>query len=57
MSKTIAPKPDLAEHEEEAVPFDEVMQKLVEAKPAPKSAKDNQKKEPEDGDNVSGKMP
>lgn len=32
------PLPDLSEHEEEAVPFDEVMQKLVKAKPAPKKA-------------------
>jgi len=30
------PKPDLSEHEEEAVSFDEIMQKLVKAKPAPK---------------------
>lgn len=30
------PKPDLTEHEEEAVPFDEVMKKLVEAKPVAK---------------------
>jgi len=29
-------KPDLSEHEEEAIPFDEVMKKLIEAKPAPK---------------------
>lgn len=38
-------KPDLTEHEEEAVPFDEVMQKLVKAKPAPK--KPEPKKDPE----------
>lgn len=29
------PKPDLSEHEEEAVPFDDVLRKLVTAKPAP----------------------
>ncbi len=43
-STTKTPKPDLSEHEEEAVPFDEVMQKLVKAKPAPK--KPEEKKEP-----------
>ena len=37
-------KPDLSEHEEEAVPFDEVMQKLLKAKPEPKKAE--QPKEP-----------
>jgi hypothetical protein len=31
------PKPDLTEHEEEIIPFDDVIKKLVEAKPAPKS--------------------
>lgn len=37
MTRTPKPeKPDLSEHEEEGVPFDEVMKKLVEAKPAPK---------------------
>jgi hypothetical protein len=36
MPKTQPPKPDLSVHEEESVPFDEVMKKLVEAKPAPK---------------------
>ncbi len=30
------PKPDLTEHEVEAVPFDQVMKKLIEAKPTPK---------------------
>ncbi len=33
---TKSPKPDLTEHEDEAVPFDEVMKKLAQAKPAPK---------------------
>jgi len=33
---TETPKPDLIEHEDEAVPFDEVMKKLIQAKPAPK---------------------
>ncbi len=33
---TQTPKPDLSEHEDEAVPFDEVMKKLVQAKPAQK---------------------
>jgi hypothetical protein len=33
---TQTPKPDLSEHEDELIPFDEVMKKLVEAKPAPK---------------------
>ena len=35
-SKAPTQKPDLSEHEEEAVPFDEVMKKLVKAKPAKK---------------------
>lgn len=29
-----ARKPDLDEHEEEAIPFDDVMRKLLEAKPS-----------------------
>ena len=33
---THTPKPDLTEHEDESVPFDEVMKKLVQAKPASK---------------------
>ena len=33
---TQTPKPDLSEHEDEAIPFDQVMKKLAEAKPAPK---------------------
>ncbi len=41
-------KPDLSKHEDEAVPFDEIMQKLAKAKPAPKAetkdAKDERKK-------------
>ena len=32
------PKPDLTEHEEESTPFDDVMRRLLEAKPAPKTA-------------------
>ena len=33
------PKPDLSEHEEEAVPFDDVLRRLLEAKPQPKPCK------------------
>jgi hypothetical protein len=33
---TDKPQPNLSEHEDEAVPFDEVIKKLVQAKPAPK---------------------
>lgn len=33
---TDSPKPDLAEHEEEAVPLDEVLRQLLNAKPAVK---------------------
>ena len=36
------PKPDLSDHEEEAAPFDDVLRKLLAAKPAPRSAPDNQ---------------
>ena len=32
------PKPDLSEHEEEAIPFDDVLRRLLAAKPAPKAA-------------------
>ena len=35
---TSAPKPDLSEHEEEDTPFDDVMRKLLEAKPTPRKA-------------------
>lgn len=35
-------KPDLTEHEEEAVPFDDVLRKLLAAKPAPRKAPDPQ---------------
>ena len=31
-------KPDLSEHEEEAAPFDDVMRKLLGAKPMPRKA-------------------
>ena len=31
-------KPDLSEYEEEAAPFDDVMRKLLEAKPASKGS-------------------
>lgn len=30
--------PDLSEHEEEAIPFDDVMRRLIGAKPAPMKA-------------------
>lgn len=40
---TQTPKPDLAEHEDEAVPFDQVMKKLLGAKPAPKTAPEEPK--------------
>ncbi len=39
-------KPDLAEHEEEGIPFHEVMQKLVKAKPAPKKVEPKPDHEP-----------
>ena len=39
---TDTPKPDLSDHEEEAAPFDDVLRKLLAAKPAPRSASDNQ---------------
>jgi hypothetical protein len=47
MSNTPTQKPDLAEHEEEAVPFDEVMKKLVDAKPTAKKPEQKQKEKPE----------
>ena len=31
---TTIPKPDLSEHDEEETPFDDVMRRLLEAKPA-----------------------
>ncbi len=43
MSQT--PKPDLSEHEDEAIPFDQVIKKLVEAKPAPKKQEPKPAKE------------
>ena len=45
---TDTPKPDLSEHEEEAVPFDDVMRKLLEAKLVPKRVAQEQ------GSNSSG---
>lgn len=42
---TQAPKPNLSEHEEEATLFDDVMRKLLDAKPAPK-------KKREDGEDI-----
>ena len=39
---TNSPKPDLSDHEEEAAPFDDVLRTLLSAKPAPRSAPDNQ---------------
>jgi hypothetical protein len=35
---TNAPKPDLSDHEEEAIPFDDVMRQLLTAKPAHRPA-------------------
>lgn len=35
---TEPPKPDLTEHEEEAAPFDDVLSKLLSAKPAHEAA-------------------
>ena len=42
LQMTNSPKPDLSDHEEEATPFDDVLRKLLTAKPAPRSASDNQ---------------
>ncbi len=43
---TQTPKPDLSDHEEEAVPFDDVLRKLLTAKPASrKPAPDSQASE------------
>jgi hypothetical protein len=41
------PKPDLSEHEEEAIPFDEVMRRLLAAKPVPKAPSPPAPPEPE----------
>jgi hypothetical protein len=38
MTNEPQPKPDLSEHEEEAEPFDDVMRKLLTAKPSHKAA-------------------
>ena len=35
---TNSEKPDLSDHEEEAAPFDDVLRKLLAAKPAPRKA-------------------
>ena len=35
---TDTPKLDLSDHEEEAAPFDDVLRKLLAAKPAPRKA-------------------
>ena len=32
--------PDLSDHDEEAIPFDDVMRRLLDAKPAPKNARE-----------------
>lgn len=40
MSQT--PKPDLSDHEEETAPFDDVLRKLLAAKPVHRPAPDNQ---------------
>ena len=42
---TQTPKPDLSDHEEEEVPFEDVLRKLLGAKPAPRHASDNQASE------------
>jgi hypothetical protein len=39
---TTTPKPDLSDHEEEATPFDDVLRKLMAAKPVHRPASDNQ---------------
>jgi len=39
---TQTPKPDLSDHEEEAAPFDDVLRKLLAAKPVHRPASDNQ---------------
>jgi hypothetical protein len=44
---TKPPKPDLSEYEEERVPLDDVLKRLVEAKPA-SSEKSQSKKEKRD---------
>lgn len=45
MPKT--PKPDLSEHEDEAVPLDDVLRTLLKAKPIPKDAKSPKPREEE----------
>ena len=35
MTQTQPPKPDLTEHEEEVAPFDDVLRRLLSAKPTP----------------------
>ena len=47
MTQPKLPKPDLAEHEEEATPFDDVLRTLLAAKPG----------EPSPGDNHTPKKP
>jgi hypothetical protein len=44
---TQTPKPDISEHEEETVPFDEVMKRLVEAKSTPEKPEPPKRKENE----------
>jgi len=44
---TQAPKPDLSEHEEEAAPFEDVMRKLLSAKPTPTKPSHPEPEEPE----------
>ena len=48
---TQTPKPDLSEHDEEATPFEDVMRKLLDAKPAPEevNAKDAPPSTPDPG--------
>lgn len=42
---TQTPKPDLSEHEEEGAPFEDVMRKLLAAKPAPKKPEQDEPQE------------
>ena len=44
---TQPPKPDLSEHEEEGVPFEDVMHKLLSAKSAPAKPPHPEPEEPE----------
>jgi hypothetical protein len=46
MTKAPTPKPDLTEYEEEAVPFDDVMQKLMKAKTMPEKPEPQKKEKP-----------